>query len=318
MRTKESSMPIYAFKLILAGPEAAQTGLDKALYDQFAYADTDAHLQGCDGLHSLDCSREAPSLKEAVFAAVDEMDRIAPAMVVLRVQVGPDLYSEADRWFAMNPPRGRVLSKLVRDHGRGSQDTPKDLPPLTEEKLKRWIANWYYRTGSLPTADSGACPGLDGKTWGDINRYLANGNHSLKKFIALHWGEEFGTSLSPMTFVRCAGMTFRLGSVLAMTCGEAMHGEKESRYVEMKTCLKLLISGVWVTFWGEQAERLHDYLTQAWTSQRDLVDLDASPPAAPLTAAESPSPAEPESAPEPGPLPIPEPEAEPEKRRFFL
>jgi hypothetical protein len=311
-------MPTYTFKLILAGPEAAQTGLDKALYDQFAYADTDAHLQGCDGLHSLDCSREAPSLKEAVFAAVDEMDRIAPEMTVLRVQVGPDLYSEADRWFAMNPPRGRVLSKLVRDHGRGSQDGPKELPPLTEAKLKRWITNWYYRAGSLPTVDSGAIPGLDGKTWGDIDRVLANGNHSLARFIAHHWGEEFGTSLSPMTFVRCGGMTFRLGAVLAMTCDEVMHNEEGSRYCEMKTCLKLLISGEWVTFWGEQAERLHDYLTQAWTSHRDLVDLDASPPAAPTVAVESQTPVEPgpESAPEPGPPPAPEPESE--KRRFFL
>jgi hypothetical protein len=308
-------MPTYTFKLILAGQEAAEKARDRAMYDHYVYADTDAHLQGCDGIHCLEQSREAPSLKDAVCAAVDELGRVASDMAVVRVQAGPDLYSEADRWFAMNPPRGHALAKFVRDQGRGSQSIPKNLPPLTEAKLRKWIQNWCYRTGSLPTADSGTIPGLDGATWGDIDRVLANGGRSLAEFIAQHWKDEHRTSADPSSYVRCGDTMFCLGSVQAMTFGDVYQdqwGRESTRAIYQA---KLLIAGEWICLYGAEAHRVRDYLTQAWIAQRQFVHLDASPQEPPTATAESP-PTKAEPAPEPGPPPSPGPE--PEKRRHFL
>jgi hypothetical protein len=303
-------MPTYDFYLICAGPEAAEKARDRAMYDHYVYADTDAHLQGCDGIYSLDCSREAPSLKEAVVAAVDELGRVASDMAVVRVQSGPTtLYSEADRWFAMNPPRGHALAKFVRDQGRGSRAIPKELPPLTEAKLRKWIQGWCYRTGSLPTADSGTIPGLDGATWGDIDRVLANGGRSLAEFIAQHWKDEHRTSADPSSYVRCGDTIFCLGSVQAMTFGDVYQdqwGRESTRAIYQA---KLLIAGEWICLFGAEAHRVRDYLTQAWIAQRQFVHLDASPQEPPTVTAETqPSQVDPAPAPDP----------EPEKRRFFL
>jgi hypothetical protein len=304
-------MPTYTFKLILAGPEAAEKARDRAMYDHYVYADTDAHLQGCDGIHSLDCSREAPSLKEAVVAAVDELGRVASDMAVVRVLAGPDLYSEADRWFAMNPPRGHALAKYVRDQGRGSQAIPKELPPLSEAKLRKWIQNWCYRTGSLPTADSGTIPGLDGATCGDIDRVLANGGRSLAEFIAQHWKDEHRTSADPSSYVHCGDTIFCLGSVQAMTFGDVYREQAGGVHY----CARLLIAGEWICLFGAEAHRVRDYLTQAWIAQRQFVHLDTSPQEPPPATAETP-PTKVDPAPGPGPQPPPEPE--PEKRRHFL
>jgi hypothetical protein len=305
-------MPTYAFKLILAGPEASEKVIDRAMYDHYAYADTDAHLRGCDGIHCFEQSREAPSLKEAVVAAVDEQGRVAPEMAVVGVLAGTDLYSEADRWFAMNPPRGHALAKFVRDQGRGNRAIPKELPPLTEAKLKKWIQNWCYRTGSLPTADSGAIPGLDGVTWGDIDRVLRNGDRSLAEFVAQHWKEEHRTSPDPSSYVHCGDTIFCLGSVQAVITGDVYHETAGGFHYRAR----LLIAGEWVDFYGENAHRVRDYLAQAWIAQRQFVHLDAPPQEPPPTATAETQPSQPETIPETTPQPEPEPESE--KRRHFL
>jgi hypothetical protein len=300
-------MPTYTFKLILAGQEAMVEGVNKATYDQYSYAEADAHIQGCGaGIDCLQYSLEAPSLKEAVFATVKDLGQVSPETAVIRVLAAPvPQYSETDRRFAMNPPRGHTLIKLVREHGRIGQ--AKDLPPLSDALLKHWILSWFRQTKSWPTAGSGEIPGSGGERWIDIDRALENGERglplvgTLAKYIAHHWGPVYGHSPNPLSYVRCGGVTFRLGSVLAMTHGD----EYRQRSGEVAYHTKLLIAGEWVDFHGTQAQRVRDYLAQYWIAQRQLVDLDAPPQEPPTAAAESP------------PTQV-DPAPEPENRRHFL
>lgn len=313
-------MTTYTFKLILAGPEAIVESINKATYDQFSYTDTNANIQGCGaGIEPLDCSLEAPSLKDAVFATVREVGHCSPEFAVIRVLAAPvPQYSEVDRRFAINIPRGHVLAKLIREHGRGGQ--AKDLPPLSDAVLQHWITSWYHRTRSWPTAGSGEIPGSDGEHWIDIDRALENGerglpsSRSLAKYIAHHWGESFGTAPDPMAYVRCGGAIFRLGTVQAVTCEDGAYHPPGGSTRDLRLRLKLLISGEWVRFYGAEAERVRDYLVQTWTAGRRFVDLDARPQQPPTATAEpgTPTPPEPEPASELAPQP------EPEKRRYFL
>jgi hypothetical protein len=310
-------MPTYTFKLILAGPEAVEKDIDKALYDRVFFADVETLLKGCAGIECLQYSRESPSLKEAVFATVKELELLHPETAVIRVLAAPaPQYSETDRRFALNPPRGHAIAKIVREHGRIGQ--AKDLPPLSDALLKHWILSWFRQTKSWPTAGSGAIPGSDGEHWIDIDRALENGERglpaarSLAKYIAHHWGGDFGKSPHPSSYVHCGDTIFCLGSVQAVITGDVYHETAGGFHYRAR----LLIAGEWVDFYGENAHRVRDYLAQAWIAQRQFVHLDAPPQEPPPTATAETQPSQPETIPETTPQPEPEPESE--KRRYFL
>src|SRR4051794_37954463 len=75
-------MSLHRFTLILAGPEATEE-MAEALF--IAGCD-DATLGSCNGVISLDFSREAPSLREAVASAIADVGRADLGLQVVRVE----------------------------------------------------------------------------------------------------------------------------------------------------------------------------------------------------------------------------------------
>jgi superfamily II DNA or RNA helicase len=74
-------------------------------------------------------------------------------------------------------PGGSSLARLLAEH-RGRRNR-KDQPPLTEEQILAWADAHHQRTGTWPTAESGAIPEAPGEVWSAILGALRQGSRSL-------------------------------------------------------------------------------------------------------------------------------------------
>jgi hypothetical protein len=100
-------------------------------------------------------------------------------------------------------PGGSSLIQLLAER-RGARNT-KRLPRLTEERILAWADAHYQRTGSWPTADSGAIENTSGEKWVNVAGALhlgargLPGGSSLARLLAEHRGVRNRKGLPPLT-----------------------------------------------------------------------------------------------------------------------
>jgi hypothetical protein len=100
-------------------------------------------------------------------------------------------------------PGGGSLAQLLAE--KHSVRNVKDLPPLCEEQILKWADEHRERTGSWPTKDSGAIPGIRGEKWESIDMALRKGaralpgGSSLAKLLAERRGVRNRMQLPPLT-----------------------------------------------------------------------------------------------------------------------
>ena len=76
-------MKIHAFSLILSGVAEITPELADALYEA-THGDIELNLR--DGVAFLECERKVPTLREAVTAAIHEVESAAVGVRVVRVE----------------------------------------------------------------------------------------------------------------------------------------------------------------------------------------------------------------------------------------
>jgi hypothetical protein len=91
-----------------------------------------------------------------------------------------------ETWSAINSslergarglPGGSSLAKLLAQHR--SVRKPRQLPPVTEQKILEWADGHYEKTGEWPRMTSGAIPDSSGETWMAVHYALEKGHRGL-------------------------------------------------------------------------------------------------------------------------------------------
>jgi hypothetical protein len=100
-------------------------------------------------------------------------------------------------------PSGSSLAQLL--HEKFAVRNIQRLPPLTEVEILAWADAHQTRTGSWPTADSGAIPNSSGEKWLSVDTALRlglrglPGGSSLAQLLAQHRGVRNRKDLPPLT-----------------------------------------------------------------------------------------------------------------------
>ena len=136
-------MATFRFTLIAEGPDLQTAELADALFD--AGCD-DALVGRADGVQYLDFDREAPSLEQAIFSAVSDIEAIDGIDVVRLADAG--LVSMAD--IGTRTGRTRESVRLLIAGERGPGGFP---PPVTDPRsryrlwraadVQRWFGTEY-------------------------------------------------------------------------------------------------------------------------------------------------------------------------------
>ena len=74
-------------------------------------------------------------------------------------------------------PAGWSLAKLLAKHRRVRN--PRDLPPLKQAQIRKWILDHCHRHGHAPTRTSGIIPKTNGQTWYGVDMALHVGLRGL-------------------------------------------------------------------------------------------------------------------------------------------
>ncbi|HZS93890.1 MAG TPA: hypothetical protein VFA78_03770 [Chloroflexota bacterium] len=142
-------MTKYDFRLILDGADIATLQSVDALYE--AGCD-DALFGATAGVQFGGFSREAPSLAEAVFSAIRQVEAAVPGLRVVRVE--PDeLVTVAE--MARRTGRTRESVRLLTEGKRGPGDFPRPITLLGEKQpLWHWsdAAAWFEAYGAIDPA----------------------------------------------------------------------------------------------------------------------------------------------------------------------
>jgi len=105
---------------------------------------------------------------------------------------GPIVDALGETWAAVEAalsagirglPGGDSLARFLARH-RGKRNSA-DLPLLTVNQVKGWIAAFHRRTGAWPTQLSGLIPGTKGECWNGIDRALTRGRRGLPGGMSL-------------------------------------------------------------------------------------------------------------------------------------
>ena len=140
-------MPTFHFTLIVDGPDLQDQFLIDALFD----AGCDDAMIGCsDGVQYVDFDREADGFREAILAAVDDLESLEGVEVIRIADAG--LVSVAE--MAVRIGRTRESVRLLVSGARGPGGFPKPVTGSgSRYRLWRWseAARWFEEyLGHLP------------------------------------------------------------------------------------------------------------------------------------------------------------------------
>lgn len=125
---------------------------------------------------------------------------------------GPIEGAPGESWLAVNAslytgqrglPGGSSLARFLSRYRNVRNQ--KELPPLWEASVLRWIDAFHKRTGRWPTKTDGVIPETSGDTWQSVHWALVNGkrrlkgNSSLASFLEKHRGVRNSSTLPRIT-----------------------------------------------------------------------------------------------------------------------
>lgn len=139
-------MNTYDFMLILEGADITDLAHVNALYE----AGCDDALFGTTaGVQYGHFSREAPSVSDAIFSAIEQVENAVPGLQVVRVE--PDeLVTAAE--IGKRTGRSRESIRLLSQGKRGAGDFPFPAMLLSNKQpLWRWsdVAAWFEKSGAV-------------------------------------------------------------------------------------------------------------------------------------------------------------------------
>ncbi|MGH7168992.1 MAG: hypothetical protein ACRELG_01775 [Gemmataceae bacterium] len=100
-------------------------------------------------------------------------------------------------------PGGSSLAKLLFEK-RGVR-TWASAPELNRDKIRKWVVEFFERTGDYPSNESGAISGIAGENWSRIDSALRQGirglpsRSSLPQFLEQEFGVRNHMALPPLT-----------------------------------------------------------------------------------------------------------------------
>ena len=143
-------MPIHHFTLIVEGPDLQS---DLLIDEVFEAGCDDATVGSTDGIQYVDFDREAPSLGEAIIAAVRDIERVEGVHVTRIADAA--LVSMAD--IAKRTGRTRESVRLLVTGARGPGGFPAPVTdPRSRYRLWSWpdVGQWFReRLGEAASAD---------------------------------------------------------------------------------------------------------------------------------------------------------------------
>ncbi len=102
------------------------------------------------------------------------------------VKGGPVTEAPGENWAALDAallagsrglPGGDSLARLLNRH-RGVQN-PAARPALSVEQIRRWVRDYFRRTGQWPRRQDGPIANASGETWGAVSAALTTGTRGL-------------------------------------------------------------------------------------------------------------------------------------------